>query len=97
MATRRGDRTIIDLRIPRNGWAEFVIYVPEPEHEEPFFIVPRSWLSRTTLQTADQLREYADVWNLLKRSSERKETQYPKGAERRMAESRSPEMIGSNI
>src|SRR5580698_5014679 len=53
------------LRIPESAWAKFVIYVPPPGRAEPFFVVPRDLLARVPLQTADQLTEYADSWNLL--------------------------------
>jgi hypothetical protein len=67
-----GGQATIDLRVPENMWAEFLIYVPEPVpgNEQTFFIVPRNRFSETTLRTPDQLREHADNWCLLTRRSE---------------------------
>lgn len=65
-ATNTGDRKAIDLRARGNCWPEFVICVPGPEDEGPIYIIPSSRLHAPTLQTAEQLENYADAWGLLK-------------------------------
>ena len=68
-----GDGTI-DLRVPENVWAKFLIYVPEPvsENENPFYIIPRGRLVEGVLQNPAQLREYANSWYLLESDGARR-------------------------
>jgi len=72
------DRGSLDLRVPENVWAEFLIYVPPPaaQRQEPFFIVPRSRLSDSALKTAEQFSAYAEGWHLLDRSEDACEASY---------------------
>src|ERR1700733_971647 len=49
------DRSVAELRVPANDWAEFVIYVPQPVEERPFLIVPRDRLSEANWLTANRL------------------------------------------
>lgn len=76
----------LELRIPASTWANFVIYVPPPGQDEPFFVIPRDALPTIDLQATDQLAKYANRWSLLTKSglgsaTEEYETFSPRGAE----------------
>ena len=93
-----GDREMIDLYAPRTAWAEFVIYVPEPlpNDERPVLIIPTNRLHETPLQTADELNEYADRWDLLRRRGAVDDARHRfRGGETRVAPSHdwSPEVV----
>lgn len=70
-----GDGTI-DLRVPENVWARFLIYVPEPvsenENSFSFYIIPRVHLVEGAFQNPAQLREYANAWYLLESDGARR-------------------------
>lgn len=67
----------VDLRVPQNVWARFLISVPEPaaENEKPFYIIPRSRLAGNPSQAPIRLRDYADAWHLLGRRDAQEKTQ----------------------
>jgi len=62
------DRTAA-LPVPQSTWASFVIYVPPPGQNEPFFVIPQAVFRSTNLQAAEQLLNYADQWSLLAKAT----------------------------
>jgi hypothetical protein len=58
---------IINLNLPNNPWAEFLIFVVPSTNIEHVFILPRSRLLKKTTTTlaSKWLAEYADNWDLL--------------------------------
>jgi len=53
------------LYLPRNDWADFLIYVSVTENPPTFCIIPRGEMSKHTGRAPASLEHYQDAWALL--------------------------------
>jgi hypothetical protein len=57
------------LYLPRNVFADFLIYVAFPSSGSPqFYVVPRGAMTKDTMWSLKSLEQYRDAWQVFKQS-----------------------------
>ena len=64
------------LYLPRNVFADFLIYVAFPSNGSPqFYVVPRGAMTKDTMWSLKSLKQYRDAWQVFKQPITKRQTE----------------------